>query len=216
MKISFTRWGCCGLYLWHEPTELSHSFLFCSCVYFCPYFSFNCISFRHYHHHHQSLNREGRWGTTDDLATNFLHFSLYSTALWDLPNFRPVHSLMLSSHLFLCPPCLLPPFTVPCKMVWARPDERETWLYHATGVGTHGSICTVPKRFTVVFEKNTASCLRRSVNSIQSNPVQLSCGVPQGPVLGPFLFTLPSTPFSFHHQPSQPEAPLLRWRLSTL
>ena len=28
-----------------------------------------------YHHrHHQSLNREGRWGTTDDFATSFLHF----------------------------------------------------------------------------------------------------------------------------------------------
>ena len=71
-------------------------------------------------------NREGRWGTTDDLANSFLHFSLFSTALWDLPNSRPVYSLMLSSHLFLCPPCLLPPFTVPCKMVLARPDERET------------------------------------------------------------------------------------------
>ena len=76
------------------------------------------------YHHHQSLNREGCWGTTDDFATSFLHFSLFSAALWDLPNSRPVHSLMLSSHLFLCPPCLLPPFTVPCKMVLARPDER--------------------------------------------------------------------------------------------
>ena len=46
--------------------------------------------------------------------------------LWDVPNFRPVHFLMLSSHLLLCLPCLLPPFTVPCKMVLARPDERET------------------------------------------------------------------------------------------
>ena len=81
---------------------------------------------RFHHHHHQSLNREGRWGTTDDFATSFLHFSLFSTALWDLPDSRPVHSLMLSSHLFLCPPCLLPPFTVPCKMVLARPDERQT------------------------------------------------------------------------------------------
>ena len=71
-------------------------------------------------------NREGRWGTTDDFVTSFLHFSLFSTALWDLPNSRPVHSLMLSSHLFLCLPCFLPPFTVPCKMVLARPDERET------------------------------------------------------------------------------------------
>ena len=51
----------------------------------------------HHHRHHQSLNREGRWGTTDDFATSFLHFSLFSTALWDLPNSRPVHSLT-SSH----------------------------------------------------------------------------------------------------------------------
>ena len=46
------------------------------------------------------INREGRWGTTDDFTTNFLHFPLFSTALWDLPNSRPVHTLMLSSHLF--------------------------------------------------------------------------------------------------------------------
>ena len=83
-------------------------------------------------HHHQSLNRMGRWGTTDNFATSFLHFSLFSTALWDLPNSRPVHSLMLSSHFFLCPPCLLPPFTVPCKIVLARPDERETLPYHCS------------------------------------------------------------------------------------
>ena len=46
-------------------------------------------------------------------------------------NSRPVHSLMLSSHLFLCPPRLLPPFTVPCKMVLARPDQplRYTHFY---------------------------------------------------------------------------------------
>ena len=72
------------------------------------------------HHHHPSLNREGRWGATDNFATSFLHFSLFPTALWDLANSGPVHSLMLSSNLFLCLPCLLPPFTVPCKMVLAR------------------------------------------------------------------------------------------------
>ena len=65
------------------------------------------------------------------MATSFLYFSLFSTALWDLANSRPVHSLMLSSHLFLCLPCLLPPLlTVPCKMVLARPDERETCSYY--------------------------------------------------------------------------------------
>ena len=44
---------------------------------------------------HPSLNSEGRWGTTDDFATSFLHFSLFSTALLDLANSRPVPSLML-------------------------------------------------------------------------------------------------------------------------
>ena len=84
-----------------------------------------------HHHHHPSLNCEGRWGTTDDFTTSFLHFSLFSTALWDLANSRPVNSLM-SSHLFFCLPCLLPLFTVPCKMVLARPDEQETCLYHCS------------------------------------------------------------------------------------
>ena len=81
---------------------------------------------------HISPSREGRSGTTGDFTTSFLHFSLFSTALWDLANSRPVHTLMLSSHLFLCLPCLLPPFTVPCKMVLARPDERKTWPYHCS------------------------------------------------------------------------------------
>ena len=52
-------------------------------------------------------------------------FSIFPCPI-SLPNSRPVNSLMLSSHLFLCLPCLLPPFTVPCKMVLARPDEWET------------------------------------------------------------------------------------------
>ena len=85
----------------------------------------------HHHHQHQFLNREGRWGTTDDFATSFLHLSLFSTALWDLLNSRPVPWCCLPT-LFLCPPCILPPFTVPCKMVLARPDERETWPYHCS------------------------------------------------------------------------------------
>ena len=75
------------------------------------------IIISHHHHHHLSLNREGRLGNTDDFATSFLHFSLFSTALCDLANSRSVHSLMLSSHLFLYLPCLLLPFTVSCKMV---------------------------------------------------------------------------------------------------
>ena len=62
---------------------------------------FFTVHSNHDHHHHLSLYREGHWGTTDDFATSFLNFSLFSTALWDLLHSRPVHSLMLSSHLFL-------------------------------------------------------------------------------------------------------------------
>ena len=72
------------------------------------------------------------WGTTDGFTTSFLHFSLFFTALWDVASSRPVHSLMLSSHLFFCLPCLLPPFTVPHEMGLARPDERETCTYHCS------------------------------------------------------------------------------------
>ena len=83
-------------------------------------------------HFHLSPNRRGRWGTTDDFTTSDLQFSLFPTALRDLANSRPVHSLMLSSRLFFCLPCLLPLFAVPCKMVLARPDERETCSYHCS------------------------------------------------------------------------------------
>ena len=80
------------------------------------------IQSRH-HHHHQSLNCEGRWGTTDDFTTSFLHLSLFSTALWNMTNSRPVHSLVFSSHLFLCPPCLLPPPPPSlCLARWFWPD----------------------------------------------------------------------------------------------
>ena len=51
---------------------------------------------------------------------------LFLTVLEDLANSRPDHSLMLSSHLFFCLPCLLCLFIVPCEMVLARPDELET------------------------------------------------------------------------------------------
>ena len=71
---------------------------------------------QHYHNHHQSLHCDGGCGITDDFTTSLLYFSLFSTALWDLVNSRPVHSLM----------------TVPCKMVLARPDKWETCPYQCS------------------------------------------------------------------------------------
>ena len=41
-----------------------------------------------------------------------------------------VHTLMLSSHRFLCLPLRLPPWTVPCKIVLASPDDRMACPYH--------------------------------------------------------------------------------------
>ena len=43
--ISPSRGGDVTVYVCHKSTELAHSFLFCSCVCFCLYGPFNCISF---------------------------------------------------------------------------------------------------------------------------------------------------------------------------
>ena len=80
------------------------------------------------------LNYEGHFASTDDFTTSFLHFSLFPAALWDLANSRPVHSRMLSSHLFVCLPCLLLPFTVPYKMIFARPYLMNGRHVHTTVV----------------------------------------------------------------------------------
>ena len=77
--------------------------------------------------HLSFLNLGGRRGTTDDVATIPFHPSLSSAALRESPNPIPVHSLMLSSHLFFCLPLLLAPFTVPC---FAMPEDLEMWPYH--------------------------------------------------------------------------------------
>ena len=44
-------------------------------------------------------------------------------------SFIPVHSFILSSHLFFCLPLLLAPFTVPCRTVFAMPEYLEIWPY---------------------------------------------------------------------------------------
>ena len=102
--------------------------------------------------HHVFLNLEGHWGATDDFTSNFLHFPPLSTALWDLANSRPVHPLMLSSHLFLCLPSLHSPFTVPRKMVLARPDELEICPYrcslHLFTMVRRSSCCPIACRWS--------------------------------------------------------------------
>ena len=43
--LTFSWWGCYSLCCRHKPTELAHSFLFSSCVSFCPFGPFICVSF---------------------------------------------------------------------------------------------------------------------------------------------------------------------------
>ena len=49
------------------------------CPYQCNLVFFLCLS----------INGKGHRGTTDNFITSFLHFSLFSSALWDLANSRP-------------------------------------------------------------------------------------------------------------------------------
>ena len=81
---------------------------------------------------HLSLNHEGRWGTTDHFATNVLHFSRFSTALWDLANSKSVHSLMLSSNLFSVCLVFFPLSLCPAR--WFQPDLMNGRHDHTTAV----------------------------------------------------------------------------------
>ena len=79
---------------------------------------------------HLSRSLADRWGTTVDYTTRFLHSSRFSAFRSMIFHSRPFHSLMLSSHRFLCLPLRLPPCTVPCRTVLASPDDHVTCLYH--------------------------------------------------------------------------------------
>ena len=70
---------------------------------------------------HLSLGLVDRWGTKDDRATTVLHSSLFSAFRRASPNFNPVHSVTLSSHRYFCLPLLLPPCTVPYRIIFANP-----------------------------------------------------------------------------------------------
>ena len=71
------------------------------------------------------ITSDGCQGTTD-FATIPFHLVWFSAALVELAESTPVHSLILSSHLFFCLPLLLFPFTVPCRIVFAKPKDLET------------------------------------------------------------------------------------------
>ena len=63
------------------------------------------------------------------ICYNPFHLVLFSAALRlvELTKSIPVHSLILSSHLFFWLPLLIFPFTVPCRIGFAKPKDLETW-----------------------------------------------------------------------------------------
>ena len=75
------------------------------------------------------ITLEGCWGTTYEFTTIPFHLVQFSADLVELAKSIPVHSLMLSSHLFFCLPFFFP-FTVPCRIVFAKPEDLETWPNH--------------------------------------------------------------------------------------
>ena len=92
---------------------------------------------RHHHHHHHfdlSLNCEGRWGTTDDFTTSFLHFPLFSTAVWSRTSRPPGLSIpwcclpTSSSVCLVFYPLLL------CLARWFWPDLMNGRHDHTTAV----------------------------------------------------------------------------------
>ena len=71
------------------------------------------------------VTSQGRCGTIDDLATIPFHLVLFSAA-----KSIAVHSLILSSQLFFHLPLVLFTFTMPCGIVYAKPEDLETWPKH--------------------------------------------------------------------------------------
>ena len=76
------------------------------------------------------ITLEGRRGTTDEFATIPFHLVLFSAALVEVTKSIPVHSIILSSHLFFCLPLFICSFTVPCRIVFAKSEDLETWQNH--------------------------------------------------------------------------------------
>ena len=92
----------------------------------------NIIHHRHYHHEHLSLNREGRWGTTDDFPTSFLHFhySPLPSGTWQTPGLSiPLYCFPTSFSVCL----IFFPLSL-CLARWLWPDLMNGRHDHTTAV----------------------------------------------------------------------------------
>ena len=104
-----------------------------------------------------------------------------SAALRESPNPIAVHSLMLSSHLFFYLPLLLAPFTVPCRIVFAMPEDLEMWSFHL-------SFCF----FTMIMHSN---CFLNSVAKLLVRHKVFVGNVQKSPIVSHFKSLDPSLDF---------------------
>ena len=88
-----------------------------------------------HHHHHQFLNHKGRRGTEEDFTTSFLHFSLFSIALWDLANFSvSITWCCLPISSSVCLFFFLPPPPSLCLARWFWPEMMNRRHVHTTAI----------------------------------------------------------------------------------
>ena len=92
-----------------------------------------------HHHHHQSLNREGRWGTTDDFATSFLHF------------FPVLHCPLGLPELQACPfpDVVFPPLPLPAL----SSSPFHSTLQDGFGQTWWTGVMTIPLQFPSLYDR---------------------------------------------------------------
>ena len=80
-------------------------------------------------HLHLSFHRVVVWPFVEGVATRFSRFSRLSATLCESAELRSVRSLILHAHLLSSLPCFPSPSTVPCWIVFAKPELLFTWPY---------------------------------------------------------------------------------------
>ena len=121
ISLSITVWPAAGYQ--HGRMLLSRSQPVELCIMDAKYKGFTVFTFTFTFTYPIVMDRRGATGV---LATNSLHSSRLSAFLKVSLSCSPVHSFILSHHLFFCLPLFLPPGTVPCSVVFKyQPCHHE-------------------------------------------------------------------------------------------
>ena len=141
-----------------------------------------------------SRNLGCHWGTTDEFVTTSFRLVLFSAALVELVKSIPVHSLILSSHLFFCLPLFFFLSLCPVGLSFSKPEDLETWP-------NHPSFCFLT-RVRSLSNSPVASWIFLQTSSLVTWPytkcsITSGCISSQKPVL--FFLTLQSKSMIHRH-----------------